>query len=151
MLCSSLLLGHEKNQIVLETLGRYSLHQKTFTLLAHFPELDSLLNCFIHRPQKEKKTNLKPQSHPPKTKTNPPSKQPGVWATYRGFFLSTNNLIKNQNKTTKSPQKHWNLRGSHVFEVGWYCISFLLYSCLSQKVINVKQLLRNRACLLIQK
>lgn len=85
--------------------------------------------------RKKEKKKLKSQSHTPKTKKNPPSKQPGVWAIYWGFFLSINTLIK---KNPKSPQKHWNLRGSHVFEVGCYCISFPFYSCLSQKVINVK-------------
>jgi len=55
-------------QQLLEALEQHSLHQKTFTLLRDFPELDSLLNCFIHRPQKErkkkKKTPNKPQMHP---------------------------------------------------------------------------------------
>lgn len=55
------------------------LYQKTSILLRDFRELDCVLNCFIQRPQREKKkikTNT--QTHSPKNKIKTPSKQHGV-------------------------------------------------------------------------
>lgn len=82
-----------------QTLEHYTLHHKTSTPFKDFPWLDSLLNCFIHRLQKErlKKPNTKTTNiHSPKTKRKTPSEQPEVWATYWGFLLSTNSLIKSK-------------------------------------------------------
>lgn len=82
-----------------QTLEHYTLHHKTSILLKDFLKLDSLLNCLIHSPQKErlKKPNTKTtNTHPPKTKTRTPSEQPEVWATYWGFLLFTNSLIKSK-------------------------------------------------------
>lgn len=56
-------------------------YQKTSILLRDFPELDCVLNCFIQRPQREKKKNKQKQTHkhtPQKNKIKTPSKQHGV-------------------------------------------------------------------------
>lgn len=86
-----------------QTSEHYTVPHKTSMPLKDFPSLDSLLNCFIHSPQKErfKKPNIKTtNTHPPKTKTTRSSEQPEVWATYWGLLLCTNSLIKS--KQTKS-------------------------------------------------